>query len=59
MAALVTGQEEAMRHHRHGMNLIDPVDDPSTPLRVMYTIAADGWQQWFGASKSTTTTMSS
>ena len=36
-----------------GTYLIDPDDDPSTPLRVVYTIAADGWQQWFGASKST------
>jgi hypothetical protein len=43
MAPLVTGQEEAVRHYPHGMNLIVPEDDPSTPLRVMYTIAADGW----------------
>ncbi len=36
-----------------GTYLIDPDDDPSTPLRVQYTVAADGWEAWFGASKST------
>jgi hypothetical protein len=34
-----------------GSYFIDPDDDPSTPLRVVYTIAADGWQQWLGATK--------
>jgi hypothetical protein len=35
-----------------GTYFIDPDNNPSTPLRVVYTIAADGWQQWFGATKS-------
>jgi hypothetical protein len=34
-----------------GTYSIDPDDDPSTPLRVVYTIAADGWDQWLGAIK--------
>ena len=35
-----------------GTYFIDPDNKPSTPLRVVYTIAADGWEQWFGAIKS-------
>lgn len=35
-----------------GTYFIDPDNNPSTPLRVVYTIAAEGWQQWFGATKS-------
>lgn len=34
-----------------GTYSIDPDDDPSTPLRVLYTVAADGWSQWIGATK--------
>ena len=34
-----------------GTYYIDPDDDPSTPLRVEYEIAADGWDQWIGAVK--------
>lgn len=34
-----------------GTYYIDPDDDPSTPLRVEYEIAADGWSQWIGAVK--------
>lgn len=34
-----------------GTYYIDPDDDPSTPLRVEYEIAADGWQSWIGAVK--------
>ena len=35
-----------------GTYYIDPDKDPSTPLRVEYEIAADGWQQWLGAVKN-------
>lgn len=34
-----------------GTYYIDPDDDPTTPLRVEYEIAADGWAQWLGAAK--------
>jgi len=34
-----------------GTYSIDPDKDPSTPLRVLYTIAAEGWGQWIGAFK--------
>jgi hypothetical protein len=34
-----------------GPYFIDPDDDPSTPLRVLYTIPSDGWSQWIGAFK--------
>lgn len=34
-----------------GTYYIDPDDDPSTPLRVVYDIAADDWAQWIGAVK--------
>ncbi len=34
-----------------GTYYIDPDDDPSTPLRVEYDIAVDGWAQWIGAVK--------
>ena len=30
---------------------IDPDDDPSTPLRVMYTIPEEGWLMWIGTFK--------
>ena len=30
---------------------IDPDQDPSTHLRVVYTIPAEGWSQWIGATK--------
>jgi hypothetical protein len=30
---------------------IDPADDPSTPLRVMYTIPEEGWLMWIGTVK--------
>ena len=34
-----------------GTYFIDPDLDPSTSLRVMYEVPADGWSQWFGAVK--------
>lgn len=34
-----------------GTYFIDPDGDPSTPLRVVYEIPAEGWQQWIGAAK--------
>ena len=30
---------------------IDPDGDPSTALRVVYEVAAEGWSQWIGAAK--------
>jgi hypothetical protein len=36
-----------------GAYYIDPDADPSTPLRVVYRIAADGWSMWIGAVKFT------
>jgi hypothetical protein len=34
-----------------GTYLIDPDLDPSTPLRVVYEVPAEGWSQWIGAVK--------
>ena len=34
-----------------GTYFIDPDLDPSTSLRVVYDVAADGWVQWLGAVK--------
>src|SRR6185295_6388904 len=31
-----------------GTYFIDPDGDPSTPLRVVYDIPADGWSMWIG-----------
>jgi hypothetical protein len=34
-----------------GTYSIDPDVDPSTLLRVVYEIPADGWERWIGAAK--------
>ncbi len=34
-----------------GTYFMDPDLDPSTPLRVVYEVAAEGWSQWAGAVK--------
>jgi hypothetical protein len=34
-----------------GTYFMDPDLDPSTPLRVVFDISADGWEQWPGAVK--------
>jgi hypothetical protein len=34
-----------------GMYFMDPDQDRSTPLRVVYEVPAEGWSQWFGAVK--------
>ena len=34
-----------------GTYFIDPDADPSTPLRVVYDVSAEGWSQWIGAAK--------
>ncbi len=34
-----------------GTYYIDPDADPSTPLRVVYEVPAEGWAQWIGAAK--------
>ena len=36
-----------------GTYSIDPDVDPSTPLRVVYEIPAEGWSMWIGAVKFT------
>ena len=35
-----------------GTYFIDPDLDPSTPLRVVYEVPAEGWSSWIGATKS-------
>ena len=34
-----------------GTYFIDPDADPSTPLRVVYEVPAEGWSMWTGAAK--------
>jgi len=34
-----------------GRYFIDPDGDASTPMTVLYDVAADGWSQWIGAAK--------
>jgi hypothetical protein len=34
-----------------GTYFIDPDQDPSTPLGVVYDVSADGWSMWIGAVK--------
>jgi len=34
-----------------GAYFIDPDLDPSTPLRVLYDVPAEGWSQWIGGAK--------
>jgi hypothetical protein len=34
-----------------GTYSIDPDVEPSTPLRVVYEIPAEGWERWIGAAK--------
>jgi hypothetical protein len=34
-----------------GTYFIDPDGDPSTPLRVVYDVPAEGWSEWSGAVK--------
>ncbi|HEX7347809.1 MAG TPA: hypothetical protein VF253_13550 [Candidatus Limnocylindrales bacterium] len=34
-----------------GTYFIDPDGDTSTPLRVVYDVAAEGWSEWIGAAK--------
>src|SRR3990172_10187749 len=34
-----------------GTYSIDPDLDPSTPLRVVFEVPAEGWAQWIGAAK--------
>jgi hypothetical protein len=34
-----------------GTYFIDPDDDPSTPMRVVYEIPVEGWSEWIGAVK--------
>jgi hypothetical protein len=34
-----------------GTYVIDPDQDPSTPLRVVYEVPVEGWSMWIGAAK--------
>ena len=34
-----------------GTYFMDPDQDPSTPLRVVYDVPAEGWSEWSGAVK--------
>lgn len=34
-----------------GRYFVDPDLNPSTPLRVVYEVPADGWSSWIGAAK--------
>ena len=34
-----------------GRYFVDPDGDDTTPLRVTYQVAAEGWAAWFGAVK--------
>lgn len=34
-----------------GTYFIDPDGDPSTPLRVVFDVPAEGWSSWIGATK--------
>jgi hypothetical protein len=34
-----------------GTYFVDPDLDPSTPLRVVYEVGAQGWSQWIGGAK--------
>ncbi|MCD6022992.1 MAG: hypothetical protein K0R20_2702 [Actinomycetia bacterium] len=34
-----------------GTFVIDPDADPSTPVRVVYEVRAEGWSEWIGAAK--------
>lgn len=39
-----------------GTYFIDPDADPSTSLRVVYEVPADGWSQWIGAVRTSSET---
>jgi hypothetical protein len=39
-----------------GTYFIDPDADPSTPLRVVYDVPAEGWSMWIGAVRTSTET---
>lgn len=40
-----------LRPVESGIYFMDPDLDPSTPLRVIYEVPAEGWSQWAGAFK--------
>ena len=42
---------QALGPIERGLYFIDPDLDPSTPMRVVYEIPADGWSQWIGGAK--------
>ena len=43
--------EEGLQYLEPGRYSIDPDGDPSTPLTVVYEVAAEGWSPWIGAAK--------
>ena len=44
---------EGFAHLEPGRYFVDPDGDDTTPLRVTYQVAAEGWAAWFGAVKFT------
>lgn len=49
----VPGASEGFPDLEPGRYFIDPDGDDTTPLRVTYEVAAEGWSAWFGAVKLT------
>jgi hypothetical protein len=47
----VPGSSSGFPDLEPGRWFIDPDDDDTTPLRVTYQLAAEGWSAWFGAVK--------
>ena len=47
----VPGNGSAFPPLEPGLYFVDPDADDSTPMRVVYEVAEEGWQAWFGAVK--------
>lgn len=47
----IMGLPEGLAEIEPGRYFIDPDGDPTTPLRVTYEVAAEGWEPWIGAVK--------
>lgn len=47
----VSGGGEAFPELEPGRYFIDPDGDDTTPLRVTFDVAAEGWLAWFGAAR--------
>ena len=49
----VEGASQGFPALEPGRYFVDPDGDDTTPLRVSYEVAAEGWSAWFGAVKFT------